>query len=282
MVASSPRRIITVATGILTPRKMAAANIAAMSAPSMIPTSRRGLKHSRISRRTSARAASWSRHWSGKRISHVRSRLSATSSRHSPKVAFSGCAACWSARPPIQPTPPFLVRACEHRDADRRPGRRPILFRVGSRGRLDAPVLDLLRSVSPTFREIPHQFEGRHVTSYVDRSGFRVEFLTPNTGSDDHDGVPALMPAPGGASAQPLRFLDFLTHDPVRAVLLHGAGVPILVPAPARYAVYKLIVSSRRRADRNGTERPSVQKRAVGNRLRTLRSISHPSFLEHR
>ncbi len=115
------------------------------------------------------------------------------------------------------------------------------------------PVLDLLREVSPTFREIPHQLDGRHVASYVDRSGFRVEFLTPNTGSDDYTRTPALMPALGGASAQPLRFLDFLIHDPVRAVLLHGAGVPVLVPAPARYAVHKLIVASRRREDRDGT-----------------------------
>lgn len=115
------------------------------------------------------------------------------------------------------------------------------------------PVLDLLREVSPTFREIPHQLDGRHVASYVDRSGFRVEFLTPNTGSDDYASVPALMPALGGASAQPLRFLDFLIHDPVRAVLLHGPGVPILVPTPARYAVHKLIVAPRRREDRDGT-----------------------------
>jgi hypothetical protein len=115
------------------------------------------------------------------------------------------------------------------------------------------PVLELLQEVSPTFREIPHQLDGRHVASYVDRSGFRVEFLTPNTGSDEHARAPVQMPALGGASAQPLRFLDFLIHDPVRAVLLHGAGVPVLVPAPERYAVHKLIVASRRRDDRDGT-----------------------------
>ncbi|KAK0351740.1 hypothetical protein LTR94_023762 [Friedmanniomyces endolithicus] len=57
------------------------------------------------------------------------------------------------------------------------------------------------------------------------------------------------MPALGGAAAQPLRFLDFLIHEPVRAVLLHGAGVPVLVPSPERYAVHKLIVASRRRID---------------------------------
>jgi hypothetical protein len=49
------------------------------------------------------------------------------------------------------------------------------------------------------------------------------------------------------ADAQPLRFLDFLIHEPEPAVILHGAGILVQVPAPARYAVHKLIVSRRRR-----------------------------------
>jgi hypothetical protein len=115
------------------------------------------------------------------------------------------------------------------------------------------PVLDTLRSVDKTFREIPHQADGRFATRFVSRSGYRVEFLTPNTGSAEHDGRPARMPALGGASAEPLRFLDFLIYEPVRAVLLHGAGVPVLVPAPERFAVHKLIVAARRRSDKDGT-----------------------------
>ncbi len=54
------------------------------------------------------------------------------------------------------------------------------------------------------------------------------------------------MPALGGAAAENLRFLDFLTYEPVRTVLLHGAGIPVLVPRPERYAVHKFIVASRR------------------------------------
>ena len=57
------------------------------------------------------------------------------------------------------------------------------------------------------------------------------------------------MPALGGASADPLRFLDFLIRDPIRTVLLHKGGVPVTVPAPERYAVHKLIVATRRRTD---------------------------------
>ena len=54
------------------------------------------------------------------------------------------------------------------------------------------------------------------------------------------------MPTLGGASATPLRFLDFLIHEPQRSVLLHKYGVGVTVPAPERYAVHKLIVAAER------------------------------------
>lgn len=115
------------------------------------------------------------------------------------------------------------------------------------------PMLDILRQVDPTFRESPHRIDGRRSSAYISRSGFRVEFLTPNVGSDDLADRAADMPALGGASATPLRFLDFLIHEPVRAIVLHRFGVPVLVPAPERFAVHKLIVATRRRTDNDGT-----------------------------
>ena len=60
------------------------------------------------------------------------------------------------------------------------------------------------------------------------------------------------MPALGGASAENLRFLDYLIYEPVRTVLLFREGVNVLVPAPERYAIHKLIVSSRRLTDTLG------------------------------
>ncbi|MEQ9248312.1 MAG: GSU2403 family nucleotidyltransferase fold protein, partial [Nitratireductor sp.] len=42
---------------------------------------------------------------------------------------------------------------------------------------------------------------------------------------------------------QPLRFLDFLIHDEVRAVALHGDGILVNVPAPERFAIHKLLLS---------------------------------------
>lgn len=114
------------------------------------------------------------------------------------------------------------------------------------------PVIDVLRKVDPTFREVPDRSDGRHITQFRDRSGYRIEFLTPNTGSDEQGDYPVPMPALGGASAQPLRFLDYLIYQSVRAVILHGPGIPVLVPAPERFAIHKLIVASRRLRDDDG------------------------------
>ena len=132
------------------------------------------------------------------------------------------------------------------------------------------PVLDLLRTVDPTFRDLPHTADGRSSTRFRSSSGFLVEFLTPNTGSADHDGRPASMPALGGASAEPLRFLDFLIHAPVRAVLLHGSGIPVLVPSPERYAVHKLIVGSRRRIGGDGAAKAEKDRRQASTLLLTM------------
>lgn len=132
------------------------------------------------------------------------------------------------------------------------------------------PVLDVLRQVDATFREIPNLADQRYTTQYATRSGYRVEFLTPNTGSEDYDGRPASMPALGGAAAQPLRFLDFLLHRPVRAVILHGAGVPVLLPAPERFAVHKLIVSTRRRAEGDETAKSRKDRQQAATLMTAL------------
>jgi hypothetical protein len=82
------------------------------------------------------------------------------------------------------------------------------------------------------------------VTSYAVKGGPRVDFLTPNEGGET--GQPQALPALQ-TDAQPLRFLDYLIYEPEPAVILHQAGIYVQVPAPARYAIHKLIVSRRRR-----------------------------------
>jgi hypothetical protein len=107
------------------------------------------------------------------------------------------------------------------------------------------PMLKVLQDVDPTFREIPHTAGHRFTTSYVAKGGIRVDFVTPNEGPDTD--APQSLPALK-TDAQPLRFLDFLIHEPVHAVILHGSGIYVQVPAPERYAVHKLILAMDRPA----------------------------------
>ena len=108
---------------------------------------------------------------------------------------------------------------------------------------------DVLKTVDPTFRAIPHSSGQVISAAYINDKGYRVEFLTPNRGSNDNQGKPAKMPALGGTGAEPLRYLDFLIYQPVNAVLLHKGGIPVTVPKPERFAIHKLIVSRLRRSD---------------------------------
>jgi hypothetical protein len=114
------------------------------------------------------------------------------------------------------------------------------------------PIREVLEKLDPTFREVPHLNHPARFTQFVNATNYRVDFLTPNTGSDDNQDKPADMPALGGISAEPLRFLDYLIFNPIRTVLLHKSGVTVNVPAPERYAIHKLIVASRRQNDDNG------------------------------
>ncbi len=105
------------------------------------------------------------------------------------------------------------------------------------------PVLDVLQDADKTFRPVPTT-HGAQITSYAAKDGWRVDFLTPNQGADTDkpQRLPALQ-----TDAQPLRFLDFLIRDPEPAVILHGVGVYVSVPAPHRFAVHKLMIARRRR-----------------------------------
>jgi hypothetical protein len=91
------------------------------------------------------------------------------------------------------------------------------------------PIIDVLRAVDPTFTAIPHVTDTMAATKFRNAGKLDIEFLTPNRGSANHQGPPTRMPALGGASAEPLRFLDFLIRDPVRSVLLHKGGVSVTV-----------------------------------------------------
>jgi len=107
--------------------------------------------------------------------------------------------------------------------------------------RLDPALAEALRLIGPFVAQ--PGLHGRATTWRDRNSGVKVELLAPNQGPDRDQPVelPAL-----GAFAQPLRFLDYLIHRPMQAAALYRSGVLVNVPQPARYAVHKLIVATRR------------------------------------
>ncbi len=50
------------------------------------------------------------------------------------------------------------------------------------------------------------------------------------------------------SAAEPVRFLDYLIEENQPAAVPMGSGLLIRIPAPARFALHKLVVSRRRPA----------------------------------
>jgi hypothetical protein len=124
--------------------------------------------------------------------------------------------------------------------------------------RLDPMLSDVLRQIGPF---IARPSLHRQPTAWRDReSGTLVELLTPNEGLDREEPVelPAL-----GAYALPLRFLDYVIHKPVRAAALYRSGVLVNVPQPARYAVHKLVVATRRAVRATEKARKDIEQSAA-------------------
>jgi hypothetical protein len=121
-------------------------------------------------------------------------------------------------------------------------------------GESTSPPLEILKSVDATFRHVPHVNDPFVTNRYVNKAGYKVEFLTPNRGSEEHQSKPARMKALAGSGAQPLRHLDFLIHQPERSVMLYGGGIPVTIPRAERYAIHKLIVAAERKDQAKSTK----------------------------
>lgn len=107
----------------------------------------------------------------------------------------------------------------------------------------DRSLLDILKQADPTFEGVPSLDRKAFPSRFKARSGFLFELLSPRRRRDDPDPIPV----PGlKAAAAPIQQLEYLLVDAVPAVLLQGPGTLIRVPAPARYAVHKLIVAQKR------------------------------------
>jgi len=124
--------------------------------------------------------------------------------------------------------------------------------------RLDPALAEALKRIGPF---IARPGLHRPATAWRDQeSGVLVELLTPNEGPDRTE--PLELPALG-AYALPLRFLDYLIHEPAQAVALYRSGVLVNVPRPARYAIHKLIVATRRASSAAAKARKDIEQSAA-------------------
>ncbi|MDK3020818.1 nucleotidyltransferase family protein [Pseudodonghicola flavimaris] len=73
------------------------------------------------------------------------------------------------------------------------------------------------------------------------KSGTLVEFLTPAFGQEGLRPLAALE-----VRAQALHYLNYLIAEPITAAVLYRSGVLVQIPRPERFAIHKLIVSTRR------------------------------------
>ena len=107
--------------------------------------------------------------------------------------------------------------------------------------RADAPKA--LERLEMGFLPVPG-LDPRHASASFKVRGqsLRVDFLAPGK-----PGAPVLLPSLS-TSAQPLPFLDYLIENPEKAAVLDASGFLVLVPAPARFALHKILVSSERPA----------------------------------
>ena len=105
--------------------------------------------------------------------------------------------------------------------------------------------------LTPAASLYPSQPTGYRVADAV------VEILTPNQGPDRDE--PVALPALG-VYAKPLRFLDFLLVEAIPAAVPYRYGVLVNVPQPARYAVHKLIVATRRARTAAAKARKDVEQ----------------------
>lgn len=111
----------------------------------------------------------------------------------------------------------------------------------------------ILRRADPSFTGVPSLDPRAPPARFRAASGFIVDLLTPRLRRSDKSPMPMTNL---GAGAIPIQQLDWLIREPATALALHGAGILVKVPQPARYAVHKLIVAQKRPA----SEGPKRQK----------------------
>jgi hypothetical protein len=129
-----------------------------------------------------------------------------------------------------------------------------------SGGGASSSLEDILRRADTTFTGLPGLDARALPWRFRSASGFLVEVLVPTRKRTDTD----TMPIPAlRAAGQTLHYLDWLIDSPSPAAALHGSGVFVWVPQPARYAVQKLILAQRREAGSTKKQKDLSQASAL-------------------
>ncbi len=118
----------------------------------------------------------------------------------------------------------------------------------------------ILKRADKTFVGLPALDRKAFPSRFRSASGFIVDLLTPKLRRNDKSPMPLKQL---GAGAIPLQHLAWLLEAPVDAVALHGAGVPLRVPAPARYGVHKLIIAQKRAAQNVKRRKDLMQAKSL-------------------
>lgn len=109
---------------------------------------------------------------------------------------------------------------------------------------MTADIPAILESLEMGFLPVPPLHPQKPSTSFKIRGqALRVDLLTPETRPNQKGPIPI---ARWNASAQPLRYLDYLLGEEIRGAVVNGGGILVNVPSPARFALHKLIVSQER------------------------------------
>lgn len=109
--------------------------------------------------------------------------------------------------------------------------------------RLETDIPRALDSLQMGFVPVPG-FDPKHASTSFKVRGqqLRVDLLTPGS---DRDDAPIWIPR-WNAAAAPIKYLSLLLEDTVPAAAVNGGAILVSVPAPARFALHKLLVSQTR------------------------------------
>lgn len=114
---------------------------------------------------------------------------------------------------------------------------------AASLDRSTADAVGALERLKMGFLPVPSLDSRRPSTSFKVRGeSLRVDFLTSG-----REGPPVPVPSLS-TSAQPLPYMDYLIESPEKAAVLDAGGFLVLVPAPARFALHKILVAGERPA----------------------------------